>query len=246
MRLHLAATGRIVALAAVVAATALLAPATATAARPAAEPTAAHRIELVRSGGFAGATSYFAVDRHTPGSDAAFALMLAARPDFRALAPSYEPTDLCCDHFRYVVTVSYADRSTKTVTTWSHAAHPLVLASVIASTERGASTVPAAHRIDLTRSGGFAGVTRRFVVDRTNAAPDAGRVLMLAGLSEFRVLDSVYFPPRRCCDHFQYDLTVLYSDGASKKIRTWSNAEAPAILFEVIRLTQVSGQPPAK
>ncbi|HLL65456.1 MAG TPA: protealysin inhibitor emfourin [Micromonosporaceae bacterium] len=255
MNLNIVPVRRIAALGAALAglaAAALVTPAASAAPTPGASTSAApaaQRIELTRSGGIAGEFTRFVIDASNTDRDAVRALRLAGSSQFRALAPSYRPADLCCDHFQYDLTVSYADGTTKIVQTWSNAEAPKVLRRVIGLTEQAGTRVPSpvpalAQRIELARSGGFAGRTVRFVLDRSDTGPDATQALELADTAEFRALARMYGPANPCCDHFQYDLTVLHSDGGTQTVTSWGPSEVPQVLLDVIRLTERSGRTP--
>lgn len=258
MRLHFAVFARRAGRAAAVVAlgaAALVVPMTgaATAAQaPAEHRPVAQRIELTRTGGIAGATTRFVIDRADTARDAVRALKLASGARFRALRSAYQPDSPCCDHFQYVVAVTYADGATKTVTTWSNAgAAPRVLRDVVRLTERAGVQLPppsnpaAAQRVDLVRSGGVAGQTVRLFIDPTNTAPNAVLALQLAATAQFRALAPDYPPANPCCDRFRYDVTVTYPDDARKAVRYWSHVDAPQVLLDVIRLTERNGRSPA-
>jgi hypothetical protein len=153
---------------------------------------------------------------------------------------------VCCDLFKYTVTVTYSDGAIKTVLTWDGAERPQALSDVIQLTvDNGVITpvpeAPAVKRVDLVRSGGITGRTTRFVIDDANPADGAQDARDLASGAEFRALSTSYKPRRFCCDLFQYDLAVSYSDGSTKRVVTWSGATAPDVLWVVLSLTQKYG-----
>jgi hypothetical protein len=93
--------------------------ATPAAVHPAAGAVAAHTesVSVIRSGGLAGRTEWFAVDSTTRDERAGEALRVAAGPGFRTLAPAYLPANPCCDRYRYEVVASYHDGTFQTVVT---------------------------------------------------------------------------------------------------------------------------------
>lgn len=226
-------------------AAALVTPSAAQAA-PVDAPAVAKHIDLVRSGGIAGRTTRFVVDATNTSPAALRALRLAGDPQYRALGPIYRPASLCCDIFKYNVTVAYSDGAIKTVLTWDGAESPQILSDVIGLTIRGGvlappREAPSVSRVDLVRSGGIAGRTTRFVIDKTNSAEGAQDARDLAAGAEFRSLATSYRPSSPCCDLLKYDLTVAYSDGSAKRVVTWTGASAPDVLWTVISLTQKYG-----
>lgn len=90
---------------------------------PPPETARATGASLHTTGGVAGVDTVASLTRSDPGaldatsSDRLFTLL--ADPSFAALQPSYLPSNTCCDHFQYDLTVSYADGSTKQVTALS-------------------------------------------------------------------------------------------------------------------------------
>jgi hypothetical protein len=215
-------------------------------AAPAPAAPIAQRIDLVRSGGFIGATTGFVIDATNTNRGALQALKIASDAEYRALGPIYKPASVCCDLFKYNVTVAYSDGSVKTVLTWDGAKRPQALSDVIALTvANGVITpvreAPAVKRVDLVRSGGITGRTTRYVIDDANPADGAQDARDLASGAEFRALSASYKPSSLCCDLFQYDLAVSYSDGSTKQVVTWSGATAPDVLWAVISLTQKYG-----
>lgn len=107
-----------------------------------------------------------------------------------------------------------------------------------------AAPVPfgSATKIVLDRSGGIAGQTTSFVVDRTTVG---GRpALRLAGSWKFKWLRNSYQPKNPCCDRFAYRVTVTYRGGHRKTVTTVQGAKAPRILWDVISETERVGVRP--
>lgn len=89
-----------------------------------------------------------------------------------------------------------------------------------------------ATKIVLERSGGLAGETTSFVVDRTTVGGQGA--LRMAGSYKFRWLRNSYEPQNSCCDRYAYRVTVSYRGGFRKSVRTVQGATAPRILWDVI------------
>jgi hypothetical protein len=107
-------------------------------------------------------------------------------------------------------------------------------AALTPATPAAAAPAPfgSATRILLDRSGGFAGKTDSFVVDRTTVG--GKRALRMAGSFQFRWLRSSYQPENPCCDRYAYRVTVSYRGGHRKTVSTVQGARAPRILWDVI------------
>jgi hypothetical protein len=116
-----------------VCAIAALAPATPAAAAPGGSDSATG-IVLVRTGGFTGEQTLFAVDRSTVGGQRP--LRMAGSRQFLRLRSSYQSQNSCCDRFSYRVTVSYSGGYRKTVTTIQGARAPQILWDVINQVEQ--------------------------------------------------------------------------------------------------------------
>ncbi|MBU2667108.1 hypothetical protein KOI35_26730 [Actinoplanes bogorensis] len=98
----------------------------------------------------------------------------------------------------------------------------------------------AATAIVLERTGGFAGRSDTFVVDRSTVG---GRTpLRAAGSAEFRSLRRSYQLRNNCCDRYTYRITVSYRHGRSKTVDTVQGAPAPRILGYVIDEVQRVGR----
>ncbi|WP_203822411.1 protealysin inhibitor emfourin [Paractinoplanes ferrugineus] len=96
-----------------------------------------------------------------------------------------------------------------------------------------------ATRIVLERTGGFAGTSVSYVVDRSTAG---GREpLRLAGSNDFRRLRGSYLPANACCDRYAYRVTVTWRGGQRKTVSTVQGTAAPSILWTVIQRTQQVG-----
>jgi hypothetical protein len=64
-------------------------------------------------------------------------------------------------------------------------------------------------RIEVERSGGFAGVSRRASVDTSTLPPDeAAKIAELVGRVDFGALTATATGPPRAPDRFQYDLDI--------------------------------------
>jgi hypothetical protein len=64
-------------------------------------------------------------------------------------------------------------------------------------------------RIELERSGGFAGISRRASVDTSKLPPEeAARIAELVRRVDFGALSAVATGPPRAPDRFQYDLDI--------------------------------------
>jgi hypothetical protein len=64
-------------------------------------------------------------------------------------------------------------------------------------------------RIELERSGGFAGISQRASVDTSKLPPDqAARIAELVGRVDFDALAATATGPPRAPDRFQYDLDI--------------------------------------
>ena len=90
-------------------------------------------------------------------------------------------------------------------------------------------------RVELLRTGGFAGVHELYTAYRYDPRQNED-VFTLADSAEFKSLRGEYPPKSWCCDFFEYDLTVWYEDGTIKDIVTQDTAVAPDVLWKVIRL----------
>jgi emfourin len=116
----------------------------------------------------------------------------------------------------------------------------VAVSSVVAGAP--ASAAPSATRVMVERSGGFAGRSESFVVDRSTAG---GReTLRLAGSDAFRRLRGSYLPANACCDRFGYRVTVSWRGGGRKTVSTVQGARAPRVLWTVIEQTERYGVRP--
>jgi hypothetical protein len=100
--------------------------------------------------------------------------------------------------------------------------------------DREAATVSEERiRIDLVRSGGFAGISRRASVD-TDALPpaEAGRIAELVGAVDFDALAALATGPPGRPDRFQYDLDVR--QGGRHHHLTLGERDAPPELRALI------------
>lgn len=95
-----------------------------------------------------------------------------------------------------------------------------------------------AFQVDLTQTGGFAGVNEHFVVERQATTTE---LFAIVDSVEFRALDKSYLPESECCDLFRYDVTVHYTDNTIKSVVTMTGADMPEILWTVIELVQKLG-----
>jgi hypothetical protein len=128
------------------------------------------------------------------------------------------------------------------------AAAAMVVAPVAAFAAPASATVVAgaqvqnsiAERIDVRRTGGLIGIPEHHYVDTLHRTEGARLARGLAASAEFRGLAEQYGKPR-CCDMFNYTVTVTYSDGKTKSVRIFGPAETPEILREVLRLTVQEG-----
>lgn len=115
-------------------------------ARAASGSQSTHRVvsvELDRSGGITGSSDHVTILAGSPHDQASRLMRAAGSERFRALPDAYRD-DPCCDRYRYVVTVHYRDRTTKTVTAVDGAPGlPAVLREVIDLTvEIGMNPLP--------------------------------------------------------------------------------------------------------
>ncbi|MEV6306899.1 hypothetical protein AB0M02_46405 [Actinoplanes sp. NPDC051861] len=85
-------------------------------------------IAMIRSGGYAGGSSNYAVS----GNGTLKVLRLASTPAFRKLRSNYVPKNTCCDRFLYRLEVGYSDGSKKRVKALQGTpGNPKILLSVI-------------------------------------------------------------------------------------------------------------------
>jgi hypothetical protein len=97
---------------------------------------AVHQVTLTRTGGFFPRHEVLVVEATDTRREVAYLMALAASPEFRALKPSYLPSNPCCDRITSEVTVTYADGTTQTVVTMDGVEVPAVLTKVIQLTGR--------------------------------------------------------------------------------------------------------------
>ncbi|MBM2623891.1 hypothetical protein JIG36_51225 [Actinoplanes sp. LDG1-06] len=129
---------------------------------------------------------------------------------------------------------------TTTSTTSALAAAFAVAAVVPAVPVAAAPASTPATAIILERTGGFAGRSDTFVIDRSTVG---GRTpLRAAGSAEFRSLRRSYQLRNNCCDRYTYRLIVSYRHGRSKTVDTVQGAPAPRILRYVIDEVQRVGR----
>lgn len=115
------------------------------------------------------------------------------------------------------------------------------VAALTPAAPAAATPIPATA-IRLERTGGFAGNSDLFTVDRSTTG--GGRALRMAGRSEFRRLHGSYQSGSSCCDRFFYRITVNYRDGHRKSVTTLDGETAPRILWDVIaEVERVSAHP---
>ncbi|GAB1692651.1 protealysin inhibitor emfourin [Krasilnikovia sp. M28-CT-15] len=100
-----------------------------------------------------------------------------------------------------------------------------------------AAALPAS-RVTLTRTGGFAGVHDRYVVDSTTVHVDTPHLFQLVSSWRFLRLDSSYPASTPGADRFAYVVTVRYGNGRTKTVETVEGADAPAVLWQTITLTR--------
>jgi hypothetical protein len=98
-----------------------------------------------------------------------------------------------------------------------------------------------AYWIQVDRSGGIAGRHDVFTVGWFTPNRPGWTALALASTPRFRWLKPSYLPADQCCDRFSYVVTVRYQRGPTKVVRTMDGAPAPAVLWQVIKLTQRGG-----
>jgi hypothetical protein len=81
-------------------------------------------------------------------------------------------------------------------------------------------------RVEVTRSGGFAGVVRHAAVDSAQLEPQAaealGRLVAAADLE-------VPHAPAKGADRFQYDIAVTGADGHTRKATVGEGAMSPQL-----------------
>ncbi|WP_189057328.1 protealysin inhibitor emfourin [Longimycelium tulufanense] len=97
------------------------------------------------------------------------------------------------------------------------------------------------REVVLEVTGGIAGIHETFEVTPDSAHPNKDRIFTLVRQREFRTLKDQYLPENQCCDFFHYTLTVAYTNGRTKTVETMDGADAPEILFGVIRLIRFKG-----
>ncbi|MEV4491370.1 protealysin inhibitor emfourin [Micromonospora coxensis] len=95
--------------------------------------SAADRVTVTRTGGFAGVTEQYTVCSTTVHIYTTDLMSMASSREFRRLSPSY-PAATGADLFTYTVTVDYRSGYTRTVTTQDTAEAPQVLWEVIDTT----------------------------------------------------------------------------------------------------------------
>jgi hypothetical protein len=116
-------------------------------------------------------------------------------------------------------------------------------AAPVAAAPTTATATGFAYQVVVDRSGGFAGLHDQYLVNWRMRGADARWVLILTTTKEYKRLAGSYLPANPCCDRFEYLVTVRYTNGVTKKVRTVDGADAPALLWRVIRLTQRATAP---
>ncbi|WP_130512010.1 protealysin inhibitor emfourin [Krasilnikovia cinnamomea] len=95
-----------------------------------------------------------------------------------------------------------------------------------------------ASQVTLIRTGGFAGVHDCYVVDSTTVHADTPRLMQLVSSWQFRRLDATYPASTQGADRFVYTVVVRYGHRWTKTVHTIEGADAPAVLWQTISLTQ--------
>ncbi len=94
-------------------------------------------------------------------------------------------------------------------------------------------------RIELRRSGGFAGLSRRVELDTaTLPQQQAAEVEQLVHAARLDQLRSAPDPPSRGADRFQYDL-VVHTDSARHDVRVRDGQVGPALRRLIDRLLEL-------
>jgi hypothetical protein len=90
------------------------------------------------------------------------------------------------------------------------------------------SSVATVESVTVRQSGGIAGIDQTWRVSADT--PGVARVLAAAGDEALRAAATGTPATDLCCDLFQYDITIRYSDGLTVRLRTTDVAEAdPAV-----------------
>jgi hypothetical protein len=81
-------------------------------------------------------------------------------------------------------------------------------------------------RVEVTRSGGFAGVVRHAALDGARLEPEAAAAL--ARLVDAADLDAPHAPAKGA-DRFQYDIAVTGADGRKRQATVGEGAMSPQL-----------------
>ena len=97
-------------------------------------PVEATVVTVHRAGGIAGVNDSWTVRANSPGdlspAAAAAVLRIASSPAFKAIEP-IKPTQVCCDFFRYALTVTYSDGSHTRLQTDDSSPQPAALTRLL-------------------------------------------------------------------------------------------------------------------
>jgi hypothetical protein len=204
---------------------------------------AVQSVSMTQSGGIAGIHQTWEVGPSDAGHDAVFEAASTEALEGVEGATGEPP---CCDFFQFDVTVQYADGSTESLRMYeSSAADPALgdLVDAVLETKPEPTNPPgpteptdpepksAVQSVSMTQSGGITGRTQSWKVGPS----DAGHAAVFAAARPEALDDvegSTGKPP--CCDMFQYDVTVHYSDGTTESFRMYESSDVDPALDRLV------------